>query len=105
MRRDILDDLRRADGGPEGIAQPLLVDRVGAVAVGKQPARVAMGSPKAAQIVQKRWRQRYKPLLVAFAGNAQQQVGAVDRADLQDHGLADAQTAGIPQGSPHFLSV
>ena len=54
-----------------------------------------MGQPKAAQVGQDRLRQRHTPLLVAFADNAKQHVGAVDRADFQARGLADAQAARI----------
>ena len=40
-------------------------------------------------------RQRHAPLLVAFADDAKGQAGAVDRANLKSHGLADAQAAGV----------
>src|SRR5277367_5235273 len=37
----------------------------------------------------------HTPLLVALTDDPKQQVGGVDRTDLQGRGLADAQAAGI----------
>jgi hypothetical protein len=47
------------------------------------------------QVVQDWLWQWHKPLLVAFADDAKQQIGAVDCADFQGCGFADAQTAGV----------
>src|SRR3954454_18689120 len=57
-----------------------------------------MGPPEAAKIVQNGCRQWHQALLVALAVDAQQQIGAIDRADLQGRGLTDAQTASIHEG-------
>ena len=54
-----------------------------------------MGPPEAAQVVEDRLRQRHQAFLVALADDAQQPMSAVDGADLQRGGLADAQAAGI----------
>ena len=53
------------------------------------------GRPHLAQRIEDRLRQRHPPLLVPFADDEQGQLGAVDRANLQGHGLADAQAASI----------
>src|SRR5208283_5057195 len=47
-----------------------------------------MGAPQAAEIVENRLWQRYQPLLVALADDAQHLVGPVNGADLQRGGLA-----------------
>ena len=57
-----------------------------------------MGPPQSAQFVENRLRQQHQPLLVAFANDTQHLVGAVDRADLQRGGFADAQAARIHGG-------
>jgi len=93
--RDALCDPGREGRGSERAAQHLMLDRLGAAASREKPARIAVGQPKAAELGQDgRW-QRHMPLLVAFADNAKQHVGAVDRSDFQARGLADAQTARI----------
>jgi hypothetical protein len=47
-----------------------------------------VGPPELTQIIQKRPWQWHKPLLVAFASDTQQHIGAVDRADFQGRGFA-----------------
>src|SRR5438477_12334172 len=54
-----------------------------------QPALVAMGLPEAAQLGENRLRQRYLPLFVALADNAEQSIDAVDRRDFERRSLAD----------------
>ena len=78
--------------------QHAFVERRVAAAVGEQPAAIAMGPPQAAQLVENRLGQQHQPLLVALANDAQHLVGAVDGADLQRGGLADAQAARIHDG-------
>jgi len=95
VRCDPSGDPRHTGGGLEAAAQHLLVERVGAGAIGEQPARMVVGPPKAAQCVQHRLWQRHAPLLVPLADDPKQQVGIIDRADLQGRGLTDAQAAGV----------
>src|ERR1022692_5157026 len=66
--------------------------------LGNKPARVAMGPPHGAQLVENRLGQQHQPLLVAFANDTQHLVGTVDGADLQRGGFADAQAARIHGG-------
>lgn len=103
MRRDPSRDARRTSGGAEGAAQHLLVDRLGAEMIGKEPTGVAVCPPKAAQVVKNRLRQRHPPFLVAFTDDTQDQVGTVDRPDLQGRGFADAQAASIQDGEAEFV--
>src|SRR5208337_2474213 len=47
--------------------------------------------------------QRYQPLLVALADDAQHLVGPINGADLQRGGLADAQTTRIHDGKARLV--
>ena len=91
MRRDPVRHTGSPGGRPEGAAQNMLVERFGPGRIGEEPARVTVCSPKIAQFVENRLWQRHPPFLVAFADDAQDQVGTVNRRDLQGRGLADAQ--------------
>src|ERR1700677_4341817 len=62
-----------------------------------------MGPPQATELVENRLWQRRQPLLVALADDAQHLVGAVNGADLQRGGLADAQTARIHDGQARLV--
>src|SRR5208337_2284892 len=96
-------DACRHGGGGEGIGQHALVERRIPVSVGEYPAAVAMGAPQAAEIVENRLWQRYQPLLVALADDAQHLVGPINGADLQRGGLADAQTTRIHDGKARLV--
>ena len=95
VRRHPATDAGGARGGGEGAGQHGVAHRAGAGMVGEQPVPVLMGLPQPAQFKEHRPRHRHQPLLVALADDAQRQVGAVDRIDLQVQRLADAQTAGV----------
>jgi len=69
----------------------------------EEPARVAVCSPEAAQIVKNRLWQRHPPFLVAFADDAQDPVGTINRRDLQGRGLADAQATGVHDGQARLV--
>ena len=71
--------------------------------IGEEPARVAVCSPEAAQVVKNRLWQRHPPFLVAFADDAQDPVGTVNRRDLQGRGLADAQATGVHDGQARLV--
>jgi hypothetical protein len=59
---------------------------------------VLVGPPQRAQIIEHRLRQRHAPLCVALPDDAQEQIGLVDRADLERRGLAEAQAASVHDG-------
>jgi hypothetical protein len=60
-----------------------------------QPGADAVGPPQPAQVIEDRLGQRHEPLLVPLPDDAQQQIVAVDRADLECRGLAGPQAASI----------
>ena len=72
--------------------------------IGEEPARIAVALPKLPQAIQDRLWQRYAPLPVALADDAKLQIGAVDGADFQGRGLADAQAAGVHEGEAGFVN-
>src|SRR5208282_4185902 len=95
MRADRPRDARRANTKAKGSPQRILADRPGAEAIRAEPALVAVGQPKATQIVEHWLRQRHAALLVALADDPKQQTGAVNACDFHGCGLADAQATGI----------
>ena len=105
MRRDPVRDAGGPGGGPKGAAQHLLVNRLGPAMIGEEPARVAVCSPEAAQVVKNRLWQRHPPFLVAFADDAQDPVGTVDCPNLQGRGLADAQATGVHDSQKLFVDI
>jgi hypothetical protein len=100
MRCHPVAKTRRVSRGGEGMRQHALVERPIPAPIGEQPARVAMGPPHSAQLVENRLGQQHQSLLVAFANDTQHLAGAVDGADLQPGGFADAQAARIHGGEP-----
>ena len=72
--------------------------------IGEEPAWIAVGLPKRPQVVQDRSRQGHEPLPVALADDAEPEIGAVDGADFQGRGLADAQAAGVHQGEAGLVN-
>ena len=95
MRADRLCDARRANTETEGAPQRILADRPGAEAIRAEPALVAVGQPKATQIIEHWLRQRHAALLVTLADDSKEQTGAVNACDFHGCGLADAQATGI----------
>lgn len=67
----------------QGAAERPASDRPIAGLVGKQPARVPVGLPERAQVVQNWLRQRDDPLFVALADNPQLTIDPVDGANLE----------------------
>ena len=63
-----------------------------------------MGLPERPQAIQHRLRQRHQPLPVALADDAKLHIGAVDGADFQGRGLADAQAAGVHEGEAGLVN-
>ena len=72
--------------------------------IGEEPAWIAVGLPKRPQVVQDRSRQGHEPLPVALADDAEPEIGAVDGADFQGRGLADAQAAGVHEGEAGLVN-
>jgi len=98
MRGYAVANARRVSRGGEGVRQHVSVERPISAPIGEQPAWVAMGPPHRAELVENRLGQQHQPLLVALANDTQHLVGAVDGADLQMGGFADAQAARIHGG-------
>src|ERR1039458_1965075 len=95
MWADLPRNARGAHNETEGAPQRILADRPGAEAIRAEPALVAMGQPKATQIIEHWLRQRHAALLVTLADDPKQQTGAVNACDFHGCGLADAQATGI----------
>jgi hypothetical protein len=72
--------------------------------VRKQPQGIVGGLPHATQLGEDWLRQRNQPFLIALADDAQRQIGAVDRADLQAQRLADPQTTSIGERQAGFVN-
>lgn len=88
---------RHRDGGSKGAAEHASMDRCVPGMVGEKPAAVAVGPPKAGQLIEERPWQWYQPLFVSLADHAQHLVRAVDVADLEPDRFADTQTTAIHQ--------
>ena len=86
-------DACRTDGGGEGARQHAVIERRVTEVVGEQPAMIVVGQPQAAQLIENRLWQRYEPLLVALADDAQHLVGPVDGANFQRGGFAELRTS------------
>jgi hypothetical protein len=95
MRADRPCDARRANTKAESAPQRILADWPGAEAIGAEPALVAVGQPKATQIIEHWLRQWHAALLVTLADDPKQQSGAVNASDFYGCGFADAQATGI----------
>ena len=95
VRRGMSRQLHLGAGCHEGPDENAAADRRGTGGIGKDPARVAMTRPQAAQRFERRLRQGHATFLAALADDAQHPVGAVDGGDLESGGLADAQAAGV----------
>src|ERR1700716_1856479 len=72
MRTDLACDARRANTETEGAPQRILADRPSAEAIRTEPALVAMGQPKATQIIEHWPRQRHAALLVTLTDDPKQ---------------------------------
>jgi len=103
MGRDPVRNTGSPDRGPEGAAHNMLCDRLGPGMIGEEPARVAVCSPEGAQVVKNRLWQRHPPFLIAFADDAQDPVGTINRRDLQGRSLADAQATGVHDGQTRLV--
>lgn len=96
VRGDAVADPGLGGRGPERGRNHVGVDRPRAPAVGEQPARMPVGTPERPQRLEDRQRQRDPAIPAALAGDdAQHPVLAVDGADLEPDGFADAQAAAI----------
>ena len=93
-----------ARGGGQRAGQNGAAHRAGAGMVGKQPQGIVVGLPHATQLGEDWLRQRHQPFLIALADDAQRQIGAVDRADLQAQRLADPQTTSIGERQAGFVN-
>jgi hypothetical protein len=74
---------------PKGV----LANRPGAAAIGREPARIAVGRPQTAQLGRHWLGQRDAPLFVVFADS----LAVIDIAHRNLDRLADAQATGIHQ--------
>jgi hypothetical protein len=90
-------DTGGADGETERTPERVLANRPGAAAIGREPARIVVCQPQAAQLGKHWLGQRHAALLVAFANDAEHSFGVLDIADLNLGRLADAQATGIHQ--------
>ena len=79
------------------LCQDAGVERTIIAAIGKEPARISVQTPQRAEAFENRRRQRRTALLVALASDQEEPIDAVDGAEFDRHGLADAQAAGIHQ--------